>query len=49
MWRMKVSDHDLKHTISLAKYGSGSAKAWAYMVTSGTASLIIINNASITS
>ena len=44
MWSKKGSAHDPKQTRSSLKHNVGTAMAWACMATSGTGSLIFIDN-----
>ncbi len=44
VWRKKGYAHDPKHTSSSVKHSGGNVMAWAFIASSGTGSLIFIND-----
>lgn len=44
VWRKKGTAHDPKYTTSSVKHGGGSVIAWACMATTGTGSLVFIDD-----
>jgi len=44
VWRRLGTAHDPKHTMSSVKHGGGSVMEWARMASSGTGSLVFIDD-----